>query len=138
MPCWWLSADEGAADPDWLARALAECKLQGKGLIARFDGVGDRDAAEKLAGHYVGVPREQWPETAESEFYWSDLVGLEVVNLSGERLGRVAGLLRTGAHEVLDVRDADGSRRLLPFVAAVIKEVDLAGRRIRVDWGRDW
>ena len=52
--------------------------------------------------------------------------------------GRVAALVRTGAHEVLDVRDAAGSQRLLPFVSAVIKEVDLAARRIRVEWGSDW
>ncbi len=61
-----------------------------------------------------------------------------MTNQADERLGRVVELVRTGAHEVLDVRDEDGVQRLLPFVAAVIKEVDLAGRRIRVDWGRDW
>jgi len=53
-------------------------------------------------------------------------------------LGYVAELVRSGAHEVLDVRDEDGSQRLLPFVASVIKMVDLAGRRIQVDWERDW
>jgi 16S rRNA processing protein RimM len=53
-------------------------------------------------------------------------------------LGRVAELVRTGAHEVLDVRDAAGSQHLLPFVSAVVKEVDLAARRIRVEWGSDW
>ena len=59
-------------------------------------------------------------------------------NLAGERLGRVAELVRAGAHEVLDVRDESGNQRLLPFVAAVVKEVDLVGRRIQVDWERDW
>ncbi len=138
MPHWWLGAEEQAADAAWQTRPLAECKLHGKGLVVRFEGIEDRNAAEQLGGLYVGAPREALPETAKNEFYWADLIGLDVVNQADERLGRVAELVRAGAHEVLDVRDADGSQRLLPFVAAVIKEVDLAGRRIRVDWGRDW
>jgi 16S rRNA processing protein RimM len=138
MPHWWLGAEEQAADTAWQTRPLAECKLHGKGLIVRFEGIEDRNAAEQMGGLYVGAPREALPKTASNEFYWADLVGLDVVNQSDERLGRVAELVRTGAHEVLDVRDEGGSQRLLPFVAAVIKEVDLAGRRIRVDWERDW
>lgn len=138
MQRWWLGAEETAADAAWQARRVAECKPHGKGLVVRFDGIGDRNAAELLSGLYVGAPREALPETAKDEFYWADLIGLDVVNQAGEHLGRVAELVRTGAHEVLDVRDEDDSQRLLPFVASVIKEVDLAGRRIRVDWERDW
>jgi 16S rRNA processing protein RimM len=138
MPHWWLGAEEQAPDAAWQARDLAECRAHGRGLIAHFNGIEDRNAAEALAGLYVGAPREALPKTGNNEFYWADLIGLDVVNQSGERLGRVAELVRTGAHEVLDVRDEDGSQRLLPFVSAVIKQVDLAGRRIRVDWGRDW
>ncbi len=138
MPCWWLGAEEGAADAAWQTRQLAECKPHGKGLVARFVGIEDRNAAEHLSRLYVGAPREVLPKTAKNEFYWADLIGLDVVNLAGERLGCVAELVRTGAHEVLDVRDEDGSRRLLPFVATVIKDVDLARRRIQVDWGSDW
>ena len=107
-------------------------------LVARAQEVPDRNAAEALQGYEVAVARAERPAAEADEYYWDDLVGLEVVNQTDERLGRVAELVRAGAHEVLDVRDEDGSQRLLPFVAAVIKEVDLAGRRIRVDWGRDW
>lgn len=136
MPSWWLGAQ--AADAAWQERPLAECKPHGKGLIARFDGIEDRNAAARLVRLYIGAPRESLPKTSRNEFYWADLIGLEVVNRAEERLGCVAGLVRTSAHEVLDVRDEDGSRRLLPFVATVIEEVDRAGRRIRVDWERDW
>ncbi len=138
LPGWWLGAEENAKDSDWQARTLSGCKSHGKGLVARFEGVDDRSAAESLTGLYVGAPRTALPKIGRDEYYWADLVGLEVVNEKGERLGRVAELLRTGAHEVLDVRDADGRRRLLPFVAAVIREVDLAVGRIRVEWGIDW
>ncbi len=138
MPRWWLGAEEQAPDASWQARNLAECQEHAKGLVVRFEGIADRNAAGKLAGLYVGAPREALPETAGNEFYWADLIGLDVVNQAGERLGRVAELVRSCAHEVLDVRDEDGSRRLLPFVAAVIGKVDLAARRITVDWERDW
>ena len=139
MPRWWSGCGgAGSRSGNWQARQLAECKPHGKGLIVRFDGFEDCNAAEKLVGLYVGAPREALPKTAEDEFYWADLIGLDVVNLAGERLGRVAELVRAGAHEVLDVRDEAGNQRLLPFVAAVIKEVDLAARRIRWSWGRDW
>jgi 16S rRNA processing protein RimM len=138
MPQWWLAADEQGPEGKWQARQLAECRMHGKGLIVRFAGFEDRSAAENLAGLYVGAPREALPKTAENEFYWADLIGLVVVNQAGEALGRVAELVRTGAHEVLDVRDAAGSQHLLPFVSAVVKEVDLAARRIRVEWGSDW
>ena len=137
MPSWWLGADEKAADEGWQAHEIKDCTPHGKGLVAHFDGIDDRNAAEKLIGLYVGAPREALPTTAGDEFYWADLVGLEVVNLADERLGHVADLLSGGAHEVLRVRTGD-KERLLPFVAAVVKEVDLAGRKIRVDWASDW
>ncbi|MCL4679971.1 MAG: ribosome maturation factor RimM [Rhodocyclaceae bacterium] len=138
MPQWWLGADEQAPDAAWQERPLAECRPHAKGFIVRFEGIEDRAAAEKLAGLYAGVPREALPATANNEFYWADLIGLDVVNQEGTRLGRVAELLRSGAHEVLDVRDETGRQRLLPFVAAVVMKVDPAARLIRVDWGHDW
>lgn len=137
MPRWWFAQDDQAGDEVWQSRKLEECATHGKGLVARFEGVNTRAAAESLAGHYVGAPREFMPETAREEYYWADLVGLEVVNLADERLGRVADLLASGAHDVLRVRDEE-IERLVPFVAAVVKDVDLERRRIRVDWGRDW
>lgn len=138
MPCWWICADEACADAAWQERRLIGSKVQGKGVVVRFEGIADRTAAEGLKGMYVGAPREALPEIAQNEYYWADLVGLEVINQAGEALGRVAALMRSGAHEVLEVRDASAQRRLLPFVAAVVKEVDLDGGRIRVEWGHDW
>jgi 16S rRNA processing protein RimM len=76
------------------------------------------------------------PEADEDEYYWDELIGLEVVNIQGEALGRVTGLLETGAHDVLQVQ---GERlRLIPFVEAYIQSVDLAAGKIVVDWGLDW
>jgi 16S rRNA processing protein RimM len=87
------------------------------------------------------VARSDFPQPEEGEYYWDQLTGLEVVNLQGELLGRVVGVLETGAHEVLKVQGEQGSssvERLIPFVGALVQSVDLAGKRIVVDWGLDY
>ena len=86
----------------------------------------------------VGVPREELPPTAKDEYYWTDLIGLAVVNGKDQSLGNVLGLIETPGNAVLRVGDGEGSERLLPFVDAVVVAVDLSARRIRVDWETDW
>lgn len=134
MPVWWLGRD---GEP-WREMALKGLKAHGDGLVAAFADVADRTAAEALQGFLVGAPRDVLPATGEDEFYWADLLGLEVVNTGGERLGAVAGLIETGANDVLRVVGEDGGERLLPFVAAVVVAVDREARRIVVEWGSDW
>ncbi|CAG0959763.1 Ribosome maturation factor RimM [Rhodocyclaceae bacterium] len=135
MRQWWLGPS--ADGDDWSPRALKGLRVHGKGVVAKFEGVDDRSAAEQLDGLYVAAPRDALPQTAKDEYYWGDLVGLEVVNVEGAALGTVASLVETGANAVLVVRDGD-SERLLPFIAQVVKGVDMAERRIRVEWGTDW
>lgn len=122
---------------NWRDYRLLDGKVHGQTLLASLEGVGDRTAAEALVGLDVAVLRQEMPEAEEDEYYWDDLVGLDVVNLAGETLGRVAGLLETGANDVLQVRDGD-RERLIPFVEAVVKEVDLEAGRLLVDWGLDY
>lgn len=134
MPVWWM-AREG--EP-WREVGLKCLKMHGDGLVVALEGVADRTAAEALKGVLVGAPRNSLPATGEDEFYWGDLLGLAVVNSAGERLGKVAGLIETGANDVLRVVADDESERLLPFVAAVVLEVDKEAGLIRVEWGSDW
>ena len=139
MPQWWLGA--AAEGEVWTPFALQDLKSHGKGWIVKFIGVDDRNGSEAITGSFIAAPRQALPETAANEFYWADLVGLEVVNTQGERLGRVTKLLSSGAHEVLCVCDGEGGKmqeRLLPFVAQVVKSVDTANCTIRVEWGADW
>lgn len=136
MPTWWLGHE--AADPAWQPHRVKRCRLHGSVLVAELEGLEDRDVAESLKGRLVGAPRSALPATAKDEYYWGDLIGLEVCNRSGVVLGRVAGLMETGANDVLRVVGDDGAERLLPFVQAVVQEVDLAGGRIQVDWEADW
>jgi 16S rRNA processing protein RimM len=85
----------------------------------------------------IAVPREALPAVADNEFYAADLIGLEVVNRAGERLGRVERLFGNGAHDVASVR-SQGGERLIPFVAPVLDRIDLDAGEIHVDWGADW
>lgn len=117
----------------WRRGRLAEGRKHGKGLIARFEGVDDRDSAAALVGAELAVARSQLPAPAEGEYYWADLVGLEVVNREGIRLGTVEQMVATGANDVMLVK---GEReRMLPFLPGrFVDQVDLDGGRIVVDW----
>ena len=137
LPCWWMGA-EGADPALWQQTAVARCRLQGETLIAELACLADRDAAEAAKGFLIGVPRENLPPTGENEYYWADLIGLSVVNSREEMLGQVLGLIETPANPVLRVWTAESKERLLPFVAAVVLDVDLSAQRIRVDWEADW
>ena len=115
----------------------AEARSQQGGLVARFDGAANRDAAAAWRGARIGVCAGALPPAAEREHYWHDLVGLRVVTRDGDDLGAVARLFSTGAHDVLVVQE--GAReRLLPFVRHVVETVDAPGGRIVVDWRRGW
>jgi len=112
---------------------VSEGKAHGNRLLARIEGVDDREAAEERVGRAIAVYREQLPETGGDQFYWADLVGLEVRLENGRTLGVVDRLLATGANDVLIVR---GDReRLIPFVPGpYVKQVDLEGGVVVVDW----
>jgi 16S rRNA processing protein RimM len=128
---WLLGREDG-----WVAVALAGGRPHGRGIIARLAGCQGPDDARRLVGCEVAVTRAQLPEPAEDDYYWADLVGLDVRTTAGQRLGRVERLLETGANDVLVVK---GEReRLIPFVVtSVVVEVDLDQRLIVVDWDAD-
>jgi 16S rRNA processing protein RimM len=137
LPRWWLGR-EGDAPEAWRCLRVIACRERSGTLIAALEGVSDRDAAESLHGMLAGAPREELPATENGEYYWDDLVGLAVMNAQGLPLGRVAGLIETAANAVLRVESAEGGERLLPFVDAIVREVDVPGRRVLVDWEVDW
>lgn len=129
---WWLHLRG-----NWREAKVAEIAVHGARIVARVAGCADREAAARYAGAEIAVKRESLPATAPDEIYQADLIGLEVVNRSGERLGRIEAVFNNGAHEVLRVR-WDGGERLLPFIANVVERVDLDAGAVRVDWGADW
>jgi 16S rRNA processing protein RimM len=133
-PTWWI----GSGD-EWREVKVEMVDAHADTVVAKLEGFEVRETVAQLKGLEVAVPRDALPEAGENEVYWDDLVGLEVVNLQGECLGRVSEVFSNGAHEVLRVAaPGRNDERLLPYVEAVVREVDLTGARIVVDWGADW
>jgi 16S rRNA processing protein RimM len=116
-----------------LRKLGVEGRLQGKHVIARLEGVEDRTQADELFGRQLYIKQDQLPRLDEGEYYWSDLIGLAVVSLQGESLGKVVSMMETGATDVMLV---NGEReRLIPFAMGdIVTEVDLENQRMVVDW----
>jgi len=120
---------------------VREAKDHSGTVVATAQEVDDRNAAEALRGARVFVPRSSFPTAAQDEYYWVDLIGLAVLNREGVQLGTVKELLSTGPQTVLVLQyEAEGKpqERMIPFVSAYVDAVDVAGKRITVDWQEDY
>jgi 16S rRNA processing protein RimM len=115
---------------------VTDGSMHGRGVIAHLQGVDDRDLARRLIGSSIRIPRAQFRDPGRGEYYWFDLVGLEVIDENGSSLGRVEDLLETGANDVMVI--AGDRRRLVPFILqTVVKSVDLDKGIITVSWHPD-
>ena len=102
-------------------------------LVARFRGVGDRNAAERLAHLRLFVPRERLPPPADDEFYHVDLIGLAAVTAEGAEIGTVVAVHDFGAGDILELRPRTGGASIMvPFTAAFVPKVDIVGGRVVV------
>lgn len=145
---WYLQSAERGTRTFTGTRLLSikEVKTHGDALVATAAEVPDRSAAEKLKGARVLVSRTHFPVTNPDEYYWVDLLGLQVVNRDRVNLGEVKDLLSTGPQTVMvleyPLTDADTpgrvGERMIPFVSAYVDSVDLPARRILVDWQPDY
>ena len=150
---WWLAPRVampgrpvgGAADaPRGPLRdyAVSQAKTHSGSVVAHLGGFTDRDQALAAKGSTVHVPRTDFAKLPQDEFYWVDLIGLAVVNVEGQVLGNVVGLIDNGAQSVMRIAQADAApaseERLIPFVDAYVRQVDLPARQIVVDWGLDY
>lgn len=137
---WWIDK------PDFHDVEMMQAKNHSGDVVAKLMGVADRDAAERLKGAAVHIPRSHFPALSDDEFYWVDLIGLAVENLQGEQLGVVSGLMDNGVHPILQVlpKQADPAAEkaapeiLIPFVDQFVKTVDQCAKKITVDWGLDY
>lgn len=115
-------------------------RTHNNGVIAKLVGVETRDDAESIKNLDVSIKAEQLPQLADDDFYWRELVGMQVITEQGYNLGVVKELFETGANDVLLVKanlnDAFGQKeRMLPYLfEQVIKQVDKQSQTITVDW----
>lgn len=160
-PSWWL---EQAGQ--WRQVEVMEGRPQGKTIVARLEGIATPEQASALIGANIAVDRNAMPVLGEGEFYWTDLVGMQVHTVEGVHIGTACRLFETGANDVLVVTDErqacdeessdatdDSDRRksgkgkgkgavpevLVPWlVPDVIKDVDMQNDRILIDWDPDF
>ncbi len=123
---------------------IKEAKEHADTVVACSLDVADRNQAEALKGARIFVPRSSFPTAGTDEYYWVDLLGLDVFNREGVALGQVKDLMSTGPQTVLVLAQASEEpgkpaiERMIPFVSAFVDNVDLPGRKITVDWQLDY
>ena len=143
---WWLGKDD-----NWREMVVETAKIHNDVIVVKLEGIDDRDAAFACKGKQIAVPRAQLPEPEENEYYWSDLIGLQVKNLQGVDFGVIEDVFETGANDVLvvknttvkdaaikDIAKETQQERLLPFIATVVIKVDLEAKTMLVDWDEDF
>lgn len=126
---WYLRREGG----EWQTMALAGGRAHGKGVVVRLAACEDRDSAAAWVGAQIAINQDQLQPLPEDEYYWSELVGLRVVNQDGIDLGIIDHLIETGANDVLVLK---GEReRLIPYLrGTVVQGIDLPLGEMRVDW----
>ncbi|MFS2026524.1 ribosome maturation factor RimM [Massilia sp. CT11-137] len=138
---WWIDK------PSLRTVQVRNAKYHSGDVTATLVEVTDREAAEALKGATVQVSRSDFPELPEDEYYWTDLIGLDTVNLQGEALGKISDMMHNGAQSILRITpvpdpnaapDAKAPERLVPFVDQYVKTVDLQAKVITLDWGLDY
>ena len=111
-------------------RRLLGARAAGKGAVARFEGIGDRSAAEQLRGSLVEVGRDALPPLEEGEYYHADLIGLPCVDREGRPVGTVTAVENFGAGDLLEIELEGGRKSLIPFRDGI---ADLEDQRIVLD-----
>jgi 16S rRNA processing protein RimM len=115
-------------------RRVAEGRAHGEGLVARLDGVADRNVAATFTGALIEVQRASLPAPKKNEYYQADLVGMSVGNLAGESLGTLSHFVDSPAGSLMVIRGAQGTEFWVPARPQHLKKVDVAARTIVVDW----
>ncbi len=117
----------------WESVQLEAHKTHGKSFVVKLANCDDRDIATQLKGAEIAVDRTELPETAENEYYWSDLIGLTIITTAGISLGTIDYLFETGANDVIVTKGKQP--HFIPYLPDdVIKKIDLQKREMIVDW----
>lgn len=135
-PDWWLGREDGLRKSAWQKYHVETVKVHVNILLVKLQGIDGRDAALAVKGRHIAVPREQLPKAGKGEYYWSDLIGLKVINQQQVDLGEITDVFATGANDVMSVKAE--RERLLPFIDQVVLKVDLEAKTMLVDWPVEW
>jgi len=139
----WFLQKKGSAKDSWQSVKIKGGKVQGKNIIAQLEGVQYRDQAEALIGSTIAVSSDQLEKLSEGEFYWKDLIGLNVETTEGVELGKIDWIFNTGSNDVITVkgRDAEGEKKehMIPFIMDdYVVSVSLDDSLMVVNWDPDF
>ena len=137
MKSWWMKTATGMKP-----LTVKAWREQGTGIVAQFEQIPDRNVAETMNGVTIWVEQNVLPETSADEYYWSDLVGMRVMNEQNEYLGDIAEMFETGAHDIMRVAatsdSLDKDERLIPWHKQTVIQVDTTERTVHVSWLNDY
>lgn len=121
----------------WQPINVLQTTVNNKFILAQIEGYTEREQVAQLTNVEIAVKREQLPTLKPDEYYWHELVGMNVVTQQGLTLGTVSEIMATGSNDVLVVLGE--GRHLIPFLPDdVILEINPSQRLITVDWDPDF
>lgn len=130
---WWLGKDK-----DWRELAVKEVKVHNDVLVVKLQGIDDRDAALACKGKQIAVPKALLPKLDNDEYYWFDLIGLNVKNVQDVDFGKISDVFATGANDVVVAKTEAGVERLIPYIDGTILDVNMTEKIVLVDWDADF
>ena len=123
-------------DGEWKTLDILKGREQGKTIVAQLKDINDREQARSMIGIDLYIEKSQLPKLSKGEYYWEDLIGLEVINQKGIVLGKVSNLVDTGANNVLIINGE--KEHWVPYIEPFLIEVNLDKQQILVDWDEDF
>ena len=121
------------------AKRIEQSRSQKGGVIVKLEGIDDRDSAVELLDQKIWIAGEQLTPLPENEYYWYQLIGLDVLDTENKQLGSIKDLIETGANDVMVIRGKGKAEHLIPYIQGqVIKSIDLERNCMVVDWDPDF
>ena len=117
---------------------IERARVQKTVVVTKFRGIDDRNAAEELNGVELFILRDQLPDLGDDEFYHEDLVGMSVVDMSGDQIGKIVNVHDFGAGDLIEIRPRRGATYYLPFTKAFVPEIELAVGLVKIDLPEDY
>ena len=127
----WIINNQGEED----FYSIEQGRKQNNKIVVKLEKIDDRNTAESLINSKIQIQRSDLPKLSNENYYWSDLVGLSVLNSEETVIGKIESLIETGANDVMVIITSKDERILIPFVIhEIIKEVNLELNYIKIDW----
>ena len=127
----WIINNKGEED----FYSIEQGRKQNNKIVVKLEKIDDRNTAESLINSKIQILRSDLPKLSNENYYWSDLVGLSVLNSEETVIGKIESLIETGANDVMVIITLKDERILIPFVMhEIIKEVNVELNYIKIDW----